>query len=235
LSSLGDRPMVSGSDTSKQTVAGLSVSQAVAGRRSCRSYNDCSLPDGVLDALLDRARRTPSAGNSQGVEFLVLEGQEQTSAYWDATLSEPARSRFPWPGLLRAPALVVIYGDTERYLKRYSESDKASTDLGKGIEKWPVPYWYVDAAFAALALQLLAVESGFGTCFFGLFGHEETVAKRFGVPAGNRAVGTVSLGYPGIGADISSRSVDRGRRDLDEVLHRGHWDVKRDGRSDEVR
>ena len=158
-----------------------------------------------------------------GVDFLLLEGPADTAAYWETTLPEEGRAAFPWPGLLAAPALVVVYADADRYVERYAEADKAASGLGGDAGDWPVPYWYVDAAFAALALQLLVVGKGLGCCFFGLFEHERAVAERFGVPSGRRAVGVVAVGHPATAGQRPSGSTTRGRRDLDEVLHRGHW------------
>jgi len=200
----------------------MTVADALRDRRSCRSFTAQLLAPGLLDDLVDRARRTPTAGNCQGVEFLVLEGDD-VARYWDVTLIAGRRADFPWPGLLAAPALVVPWGVADRYLARYSESDKAAAGLGGSVGDWTVPYWLTDAAFAAMALQLLAVEAGLGCCFFGLFGHEEAVAERFGVPEGARAVGAVAIGHPDPGAARSSGSAGRNRRPLDEVLHRGAW------------
>jgi nitroreductase len=200
----------------------MTVADALSDRRSCRSFTGQPLAHGLLDDLVDRARRTPTAGNCQGVEFLVLEG-EGVADYWDVTLPADRRESFPWPGLLVAPVLVVPWGIADRYLERYSESDKASAGLDGSAGDWPVPYWLTDAAFAAMALQLLAVEAGLGCCFFGLFGHEGAVADRFDVPEGARAVGVVAIGHPDPTTARSSGSVERGRRPLDEVLHRGGW------------
>ena len=172
---------------------------------------------------MDRARRTPTAGNSQGVEFLVLDTPETVSLYWDTTLAVSGREAFPFPGLLRAPLLVVPFGLPDRYLDRYSEPDKAATGLGEGVKHWCVPYWLVDAAFAAMALQMLAVESGLSCCFFGLFEHETAVRERFSAPDGARAVGTVAIGYADIDTGRAGRSSGRRRRALEEVLHRGSW------------
>ena len=160
----------------------MTVSDALGDRRSCRSFTPESLDAGLLDDLVDAARRTPTAGNCQGVEFLALEGAD-AAAYWETTLSAERRAAFPWPGLLVAPAIVVPFGMPSRYLARYAETDKAATGLGDASEAWSVPYWLTDAAFAALALQLLVVELGLGCCFFGLFEHEDAVRRRFGVPA----------------------------------------------------
>ena len=111
----------------------------------------------------------------------------------------------------------------DRYLERYAESDKARSGLGGSAGDWPVPYWLTDAAFAAMALQLLVVEAGLGCCFFGLFGHEGAVAERFDVPEGARAVGVVAIGHPDPTRARDSGSAERSRRPLDEVLHRGEW------------
>ena len=200
----------------------MTVSDALGDRRSCRSFTPESLDAGLLDDLVDAARRTPTAGNCQGVEFLVLEGAD-VAAYWETTLSAERRATFPWPGLLVAPAIVVPFGIPSRYLARYAEPDKAASGLGDASEAWSVPYWLTDAAFAALALQLLVVEVSLGCCFFGLFEHEDAVRRRFGVPDEARAVGAIAVGHPESSGARSSRSTTRGRRPLDEVLHRGSW------------
>jgi|TARA_B100001105_G_scaffold205099_1_gene169088 nitroreductase len=200
----------------------VTVSDALGDRRSCRSFTSEPLAVGQVDDLVDAARRTPTAGNCQGVEFLILEGSD-VSSYWETTLSAEKRAGFSWPGLLVAPALVVPFGLPGRYLDRYAEPDKAATGLGAGSDAWSVPYWLTDAAFAALALQLLVVEAGLGCCFFGLFEHEEAVRRRFGVPDEARAVGAIAIGHPEPSGARTSRSTARGRRPLDEVLHRGNW------------
>ncbi|WP_245160549.1 hypothetical protein [Blastococcus sp. CT_GayMR20] len=69
----------------------------------------------------------------------------------------------------------------------------------------------------------LTVDEGLGACFFGVPG--ERVAgfrEAFGVPPEYRPVGCVSVGYPG-SEDRRSPSLRRGRRGLDEVVHRGRW------------
>ena len=201
----------------------MSVSGALRARRSCRSFSSRPLEQELVDDLVDRARRTPTAGNSQGVEFLVLDRPEAVTTYWNTSLSDEARSSFAFPGLLRAPLLVVPFGLPGRYLDRYSEPDKVMRGMGNGKECWSVPYWLVDAAFAAMALQLLAVELGLGCCFFGLFAQETSIRERFGIPDEARAVGTVAIGHPEPIAERPGHSARRARRPLEEVVHRGYW------------
>ena len=199
-----------------------SVKQVLAARRSCRNYKTTPIDPKILENLIDQARRTPTAGNSQGVEFLVLNGEKEVAAYWDTTLDKDRRDNFPWPGLLLAPALVIPYGIPERYLSRYQEIDKKKSGLGDSIDAWPIPYWIVDAASASTALQLLVVESGMACCFFGQFENEEKVSQRFSVPRGARAIGTIAIGWAA-DDDRSSISVARTRRPLEDVLHVSEW------------
>ena len=164
-----------------------------------RSFLTEPLDRATVDELVDLARRHPSAGNTAGTAFLVLEGDD-VAAYWETTLSGERRAVFPWPGLLVAPVLVVPWVDPDAYVERYAEPDKARTGLGAGADAWSVPYWWVDGGMAAMTLLLAAEDHGFGACFFGLFEHEGAVRDRFGVPNGRRAVGTVAIGRPGPGA-----------------------------------
>jgi nitroreductase len=186
-----------------------------------RAFTDEPVEPGLVDALVDLARRAPSAGNSQGWAFVVLSGSAETARYWDVTLPPERRAGFRWPGLVAAPVLVVALVRPEAWVERYAEPDKAATGLGQGTGEWAVPYWWVDGGMAVEHLLLGAVEAGLGACFFGLFGHEAAVLAELGVPAGWRALGTVALGHPAPGDP--GRSTSRPRRPLDEVIHRGGW------------
>lgn len=186
-----------------------------------RAFTPEPLADGDIAALVDLARRAPSAGHTQGWAFVSLEGAEETGRYWDHALPADRRADFRWPGLLAAPALIVVLVRPAAWVERYAEGDKAATGLGSGESAWPVPYWWVDGGAAVEHLLLGAVDRGLGACFFGLFDHEPVVLRALGVPDGWRAVGTVAVGHPA--PDEPSRSVSRGRRPLGDVLHRGGW------------
>ncbi len=156
----------------------MELSDAVRRRRMVRAFTPEPLLPGTVAALVDLARRAPSAGHTQGWAFVALEGADQTARYWDVTLTAERRTRFRWPGLLTAPALVVVLVRPDAWVERYAEPDKAASGLGTGSEAWSVPYWWVDGGMAVEHLLLGAVDAGLGACFFGLFDHEARRAGR---------------------------------------------------------
>jgi nitroreductase len=187
-------------------------------RKMVRTFEDRPVPAELVDRLLDNARRAPSAGFSQGFEFLVLEGQEQTAKFWNAVFADD-RDSFQWPGLFRAPVLIVPLSHKQAYLERYAEPDKGWTDRSES--HWPSPYWDIDTGFASLLILLTAVDVGLGALFFGVFRVAEFRAA-FGVPEEYHPIGAIAVGYPAA-ADRPSGSLRRGRRPIEQTVHRGGW------------
>ncbi len=193
----------------------------VRSRHMVRAFERTPIPADVLERVLDLATRVPAAGNTAGLDLVVLEGV-QTAKYWDASLSADARASFPWPRLLDAPVLIVPVASPDAYVHRYAEPDKARTGLGDGVDAWSVPYWYVDTAFAAMVALLAAVDEGLGALFFGQFEHETAIKRALGIPDDRRPVGTIALGYA-CTEQRRSLSSQRPRRPLGEIVHRGGW------------
>ena len=184
-----------------------------------RNFEDRAVPPEVLDRILDNARRAPSAGFSQGVDLLVLVGPEEVARFWDATFPAPERDGFRWPGLFRAPVVVLPCSHKQAYLDRYAEPDKGWVD--KDEARWPVPYWDIDTAFATMAILLSATDAGLGALFFGIFDGLPALRETFAIPEAFVPIGAVALGWPA--PDEPSPSLSRGRRPSNEVIHRGRW------------
>ena len=125
----------------------------------------------VVDSILQDALRSPTAGNTGGTAWVVLEGPAQTSLYFDATTDEEwRRSSRRSDNLRRAPVVLLAYASADLYVARYGEPDKAPSGLGEGAERWPVPYWIGDAAFGVMTVLLGAVDAGLGcVCILGTF------------------------------------------------------------------
>ncbi|MGH9081378.1 MAG: nitroreductase family protein [Acidimicrobiales bacterium] len=199
----------------------MEVTEALRRRRMCRNFSDRPLQAGVVDRLLADALRAPSAGNTQGRDFVVLEGPDETALYWQATADPAWRAgsrRFE--GLARAPVVVLPYADPDAYAARYRDADKTRSD-GDEVA-WVVPYWLVDAGFATMCLLLGATDRGLGAAFLGNFRGEDALRAALGVPSHLRWLGAVLLGEPRR-PDPPSSSAGRARRTLDQSVHRGGW------------
>jgi nitroreductase len=203
------------------SVPTMELSEAVRRRRMTRNFSEASLDRTVVDGLLAEALAAPSAGNTQGREFVVLDSPAQTGRYWLATTDADWRARSRrFQGLSRAPVVVLPFSDPDAYVRRYAEPDKARPD-GDEVE-WVVPYWHVDASFAVMSLLLGAVDRGVGAAFLGNFRGEGALKEALGVPARMRWLGAVLLGHPAL-PDPPSPSATRPRRTMDESVHRGGW------------
>jgi nitroreductase len=195
--------------------------EVVRRRRMVRRFDGRQPPREVLDGVLACALRAPSAGFAQGVDLVVLDDAEQLDRFWRVT-TDPARWRRPLGARSGAPLVVLVLSSRAAYLARYAEPDKAG--LGLDVEEgWPLPYWDLDAAMAAMLLLLAAVDAGLGGWFFGVFHGERRLLRELGVPEGHRLVGAVALGYPAPGEHPVGSATRRRRRGLDEVVHRGRW------------
>jgi nitroreductase len=187
----------------------------------CRSFQDRPVEGELLDRILGNAQRAPSAGFSQGWAFVVLDGKDQTDVFWETTADDGWKADPTWPGLLRAPVIILALAHKQTYLARYSEPDKAALGL-EDERRWAVPFWLVDTAFATMVMLLTAADAGLGALFFGIARGEGELLAALGVPSGYQPIGAVALGWPA-DDDRPSPSLKRGRRPQAEIVHRGHW------------
>jgi nitroreductase len=197
----------------------MEFQDVVRKRKMVRSFEDRPVPHELVERILANAQRAPSAGFSQGWGFLVLEGKEETARYWDVLWPAQRRVDWGWPDLFNAPVLISCCSEKEVYKARYAEADKGWTDRDE--RRWPVPYWDIDTAMAAMLILLTTVDAGLGALFFGI-SDIPLFRKTFGVPDQTNPIGTIAVGYPKR-RDRPSPSLQRARRPIAMVTHRGRW------------
>ncbi|HET8600267.1 MAG TPA: nitroreductase family protein [Segeticoccus sp.] len=201
----------------------MELNDVIRRRRMVRRYHpDQPVTEEDVEALLRHAIRAPSAGFSQGWDFVVLSDPLQRQAFWGAT-TDPDEEPDSWlAGMQTAPVLIVCLSDKQTYLGRYAEPDKGWADRDEA--RWPVPYWDIDTGMAALLMLLTAVDRGLGALFFGVPAeHHHDVHEALGIPMDRSIVGVVAVGHPA--PDTRSPSLKRGRRPLSAVAHRGRFGV----------
>lgn len=202
----------------------MDYGEVVKQRRMCRDFEDRPVDPELVDRLLDQARRAPSAGYSQGVGFLVLSSQAERAAFWTETADEEFRSTDLAAGLMKAPVIVVPLCSASVYVARYSEPDKVEHGFTTE-EAWPIPFWTVDASFAAMTLLLGVVNEGLGALFFG-FQSDAAIGRfrdAFNVPETWAPIGIVALGWPAGDGGTRGSAATRPRRPLSEVVRWGRW------------
>lgn len=195
----------------------MEFSETVRRRRMVRNYLPDSIPAEVVDRILDRARRAPSAGFTQGQSFVVVTEAEKRSAIARLAHEDEyiAAGFDPW--LSRAPVHVVVCTSEDAYRTRYAEPDKSGA---ADAQEWPVPYWFVDAGASLMLLLLAAVDEGLAAGFAG--SHSLAgIADLLGIPPEVTPIGLVTLGYPA--PDRQSGSLRRGWKPIEGVVHREQW------------
>jgi nitroreductase len=183
-------------------------------RRMVRNYRDDPIDTESLSRVAAAAFRAPSAGNSQGVSVVVVTDGHRRQAIADlADEAAYVASGFdPW--ISRAPAHIVISISEQIYHDRYREPDKVD-DRVEEIT-WPVPYWWVDAGAAMMAVLLAAVDEGLAAGFLGVHSIPD-LRKLLEIPDHFSPIGLITVGQPA--PDRRSTSLDRGQRPLEETLH----------------
>jgi nitroreductase len=194
-------------------------------RRMIRRYSSAPVDPAAVDRMLEHAQRAPNAGFSQGWAFLVLDTPTDVDLFWWATGARStgahARPNAWLEGMRTAPVVIVPLASKDAYLDRYAEPDKGWTDRSE--DRWPVPYWYVDAGMASLLILQTAVDEGLGACFFGVPGeYVDDLRSAFSIPADHTPVGAITVGHRV--EDTGSKGSAARRERRTNVVHRGRWE-----------
>lgn len=167
-------------------VAPLPSAEAVdgllMGRRSVRAYKDQAVSKETISALLDIARRAPTAKNAQQLHWIVVSGTEKIralSAETIAWLNEVSKANMTLgaddPILRGAPTVVVA-------------CTPADYAWGKA-----------DASIALSYMEIAAAARGLGTCWAGFLSRGATahapLTKLLAVPDGYTVQGALMIGY----------------------------------------
>lgn len=187
-------------------------------RRMVRNFTDEPVDSAALERILAAGRRGPSAGFSQGQDFIVVTQQDlKDEIARICHEGEYVRSGFD-PFISKAQVLIVPCTNEMTDHRRYQQPDKVDKD-GKEIE-WPVPYWFMDVGCAVMLLLLAVVNEGLAAGFAG--GKDLDAFRRLlTIPDEVTPVGVIPIGHPA--PDKRSGSLKRGKRPTHEVVHHEEW------------
>lgn len=165
----------------------------VKSRRSIRRYRPDPVPREAIVACIEAARHAPTASDTQGWRFFVLEGRRK-----DELVSKALGGIVPNRFAATAPAIVVIAMKLSLVTGR----------LGARVKK--IDYHMIDAGIAGEHIALQAAELGLGTCWIGWFDKKAARAVA-GIPATWDVPALLTLGYP------DEAPPDKPRRSVDEI------------------
>ncbi len=148
----------------------MNVYEAIKQRRSVRAYLEKSVPEDVLNRILDAARLSPSASNLQSRKFIVV-----TDSDIRKKLSVAASGQH---FVAEAPVVIAAVGLNPTKI------------MACGIPADPI-----DVAIAVDHITLAAVEEGLGTCWVGAFSQEK-VCEILNIPQPYKVIELLTLGYP---------------------------------------
>lgn len=196
----------------------MDFADVVRKRRMVRNFTQEPVDPKAIERILELARRGPSAGFTQGQAFVVVTDPQVKRKI--ATLcgeEHYVKGGFD-PFISGAPVLVVPCTSEAAYHRRYNEPDKLDSS-GREID-WPVPYWFMDAGCAVMALLLGAVNEGLAAGFAGSW-DLDALRKLLGIPKEFTPVGVVPMGHPA--PDKRSPSLKRGRKPKAQAIHHERW------------
>jgi nitroreductase len=157
-------------------------------RRSVREFKEQPVPRETMEALLDVARRAPTAGNTQQVHWIVVSGMAKVHA-----LSEEA---IKWVRTAEDPMGIVALWDDKGY-------DFVLRGAPTVVVACTPPDWIwakEDAAIALTFLELAAEARGIGVCWAGFLGvvaaRHAPIRRLLQVPEGYAVQGGLMLGEP---------------------------------------
>lgn len=176
------------------------VEDVVGGRRTIRLYQQKSVSEVDLRAMLNGARLTCSGGNQQPLRYLVV----RTPA-----LAEKVFAQTAWAFLVR-PRRTPVWGVTA------PQTFIAVLGSGDGA-----PLLHANAGAAVQSMQLVAWARGLGCCWLGAI-QREALHELLQLPLGQQVLYLLAVGYPAeepVREDVSERESHAYYVDGENRLH----------------
>jgi len=168
----------------KTNLYATAVTEILNRHASVRSFTDQSVPDEMLRAILNAARRSPTSSNMQTYSIIVVRSQE--------TRQKLAKLAGNQKHIEQCDVFVGFLADLHRL---GMASQMHNQTLAKSLETTLVAT--VDAALVGMSVQTAAESFGLGAVMIGgMRNQPQAVADLLGFPPGVYMVYGMSLGWP---------------------------------------
>jgi len=163
--------------------------QTVHARQSVRAYQAKPIEARQIQKILSAANQSPSAGNLQAYEIVIVRDA--------ATIRALTQACYNQDFMAQAPVVLAFCADPARSAAKYG---RAGEEL----------YSLQDATIAVTYAQLAATALGLATCWIGAF-REQEVVKVLHLRAGLRPIALLPVAWP---AETPPRTPRRELSDL---------------------
>jgi nitroreductase len=218
----------------------MDIESAVSGRRSIRKFLEKDIPREVIRDILDRARWSPSWGNTQSWNLHVITGdtldkfkEANRQRLIDDTLSTPdipmpeswpdaCRLRYNDMGRMLYDSLGIARRDTDaRHKLRIKMAhlfDAPCLIVATIHRDNAVEYAMLDIGLIVQTLCLLAHAKGLGTLIMAAaVQYPDLIRQIASIPEDRRIVLGIALGYPDRNYELNH--FERKRAELEEFVH----------------
>ena len=170
--------------TTEKAVYATAVTQTLNQHASVRKFSDKSVPDGMLDTILEAARRSPTSSNMQTYSIIVVRSPETRQKL--AVLAGNQKH------IEQCAVFVGFLADIHRL---GIVSQMHEQPLVKSLETSLVAT--IDAALVGMSAQTAAESFGLGAVMVGgMRNQPQAVADLLGFPPGVYMVYGMSIGWP---------------------------------------
>ena len=195
----------------------MDVHSAIKKRRSIRSYKPDTIPDEIMEKLLEAIQLAPSGGNRQPYRFIVVRNpgtKEKIAAACRWYPGRPQGQGF----IAEAPVVIVACGSVNNAVVRYYTDEgvtlQTGWDVPPEVDRSQADYQScveIDLAIALDHLTLVATEEGLGTCWIAALDERE-IKRLLSVPDDKRVLVVMPVGY------TDSWPEPRPRKPLEKII-----------------
>ncbi|NLC97413.1 MAG: nitroreductase [Erysipelotrichaceae bacterium] len=185
---------------------GIQMERLVTGRRACRRYLDKNVDPKIIDKILYAMQNVPAGGNSNNVEYTVIDDKEEVRRIWEVAYNK-----------MEQDAKKGIYTDSfnKFYYDKMKESEKSvrKDDMlfcgaphlfiahTRWFGKWGEDY-KINCNIATAYFELLAQAHGLGAIIMSypsdVINDNPEIKKMLGIPEKHYMKLIVGFGYPEI-------------------------------------
>jgi len=149
----------------------MSTFDDVRGLASFSKAKDETIARKTMGKILEAGRNSPSPGNVQSLEMIVVESDEKLDMLAETTGDHRVRE---------APTTVILIADIERMKRRIGNGAREAANS--------------EIACAVQNMRLVAMEEGTHSAWISGY-NEHTVAEQFSIPDGKAPLAVVSFAY----------------------------------------